>query len=107
MIAGARADLDLAYPLGVTLCVARLADVREFLSADAGAARSRWRTGLYALHLVDVPTVAQIAIKGALGLFAVPPEIERRINATAPPVRRGFKHRIAARRRAVPTSRPD
>lgn len=81
--AGARADYDLAYPLGVTLCLARLDDVRPYEPQDAPAARSRWRRGLLAWHLSHVRAVAQIPLRGALGLFAVPAEIQRALTVAA------------------------
>lgn len=79
--AGARADFDLAYPLGVALCLVDLVDVRPYTPADSPAARSRWRAGLYAWDLASPRAVAQIPIKGALGLFAVPAAIAAALQA--------------------------
>jgi len=70
--AGARPDLDLGYPTGVMLCTVELIAVRPFMPADAAAARSRFRPGLYAWILAQVQAVAPRPIKGQLGLFHVP-----------------------------------
>ncbi len=77
--AAARPDYELAYPCGVTICVARLADITPFAASETQQARSRWRAGLWSWHLTDVRRVPQIAIKGALSLFAAPADIERRL----------------------------
>lgn len=75
----ARPDYDLWYPTGVTICLAELWDVREFLPEDAAAGRSKWRRGLHSWRLRNVRPVENLPIKGALGLFAVPSNIERRL----------------------------
>lgn len=77
--AAAKADYNLAYPLGVTICLADLWDITPFVPSDAGAARSKWRRGLNSWHLRDIRPVAHMPIKGALGLFAVPLQIEHRL----------------------------
>lgn len=77
--ASARPKFDLRYPVGVTICVAELWDIREFMREDEILSRAKWERGLHSWMLRDVRPVAQVPIKGSLGLFSIPREIWEKI----------------------------
>lgn len=69
--AGARPELDLAYPTGVALCIVDLDEITDFLPEHSSAARSRWRRGLKSWHLRHARPVRQFPVRGQLGFFEV------------------------------------
>jgi hypothetical protein len=59
------------YPRGVALCIVRLADVREFVPADAGAAHIVFLPECFAWVLDDVRPIAPFPVKGQQGFYNV------------------------------------
>ena len=57
------------YPRGVALCVVRLADVREFVPADADAAHIPYQPGYFAWVLADVRPITPFPVKGQQGFY--------------------------------------
>lgn len=58
-------------PDGHARCVVSIVDCRPFVAADADAAQSEWRDGLFAWVIGTVTPITPIPVKGKLSLFLV------------------------------------
>jgi len=69
------------YPVGVAVCLARLAKVRPYrntLDDYKASGGVIWKRGLRAFELEDIEAVAPTPVRGQLGLFSVPWEVSRK-----------------------------
>ena len=66
-------------PDGRARCIVNVIDCRPYEPADAKAAASEYRDGLWAWVLGDVEPVDRVPIRGSLGFFHVDDALIRRI----------------------------
>lgn len=62
---------------GKAVCVCYLADCRLMTEADEQAAQCYWEPGSYSWILEDVKAVRPFAVRGQLGLYDVPVNLDR------------------------------
>lgn len=68
----AEGDAPADLPRGVAVAVVTVTDCRPFTPADADAARSDWRPGLWAWTLADAKPLPPLTpVRGMPGLFNV------------------------------------